>query len=54
MYSSDSSIPMLFLPSDVATAKVVPEPAKGSSTTPASEVPARMHGRTRASGNVAK
>ena len=46
-------MPMYSLPSLYATAAVVPEPEKGSRTTPPSGQPARMHGSTSLSGKTA-
>lgn len=47
-------MPIYCRPSRLATAPVVPLPKNGSNTTPPTGHPARMHGSTNRSGNMAK
>src|SRR5665213_2524361 len=54
MYAGFNSMPTALRFSLFATARVVPLPAKGSRTVSSGRLPARMHGSTNASGNVAK
>lgn len=53
-YSGLISIPIYRRPNWSATKPVVPAPKNGSSTTSPGREPAKIHGRTRSGGNVAK
>jgi len=54
MYSGFSSIKMAVRLNCFATIPVVPEPPKGSKTTPPSGQPAFIHGSAKSLGKVAK